>query len=442
MATLDLCPQCRGKLTAISERTGGFSAGKAVVGAVVAGPVGVAAGALGKKLVTLQCTKCGYTIETDENTAREAVQFGEAYERYCNLHASRLPRPELPHKLPNPKEDKEMQYKGYLHREEEREKIGIDIEAVEQKAEQVKTEVTQELQPQLEKLQNDVQALEKSNEEKEKVLASLGFFKKSRKNALKSEIDGLETQIADARSQAEQLSASLAEQLKTRTEECRHDLVERCRILAYMSLDEYCFEEYREFATAIISVLGGEPMTGEEIGKALNSDMTGAQISMRLQFVGCPFISCTSTSPYRAAWFLGADGAGDKEFMRRFQEQAERGVFLGMENESFWKYYTPGNQGLLDKLQKLQNTILHLEAEGNEELNDILSSFETRISLLTTVSKTPRNAEYRDLIEEGIELVQEGIELAQAKGDQIYETDFFTKHKEYRERLQATVQRE
>ena len=46
-----MCPKCHGRLTAISERTGGFSGTKAVVGAVVAGPVGVAAGALGKKLV-------------------------------------------------------------------------------------------------------------------------------------------------------------------------------------------------------------------------------------------------------------------------------------------------------------------------------------------------------------------------------------------------------
>lgn len=59
------CPKCRAlySMQAVSERTGGFSAGKAIAGAVIAGPVGVAAGALGKKKVTYQCRKCGYTIE-------------------------------------------------------------------------------------------------------------------------------------------------------------------------------------------------------------------------------------------------------------------------------------------------------------------------------------------------------------------------------------------
>lgn len=48
----------------ISERKGGFSGGKAVVGAVIAGPIGIAAGALGKRKVLYECKKCGYTIET------------------------------------------------------------------------------------------------------------------------------------------------------------------------------------------------------------------------------------------------------------------------------------------------------------------------------------------------------------------------------------------
>lgn len=58
------CPKCRiGYLQAVSERTGGFSGGKAAVGAVLLGPVGLAAGALGKKKVTYQCNRCGYTVE-------------------------------------------------------------------------------------------------------------------------------------------------------------------------------------------------------------------------------------------------------------------------------------------------------------------------------------------------------------------------------------------
>ena len=58
------CPKCTfGTLWAVSERKGGFSGGKAVAGAVLAGPVGLAAGLLGKKKVTYQCDKCGYTVE-------------------------------------------------------------------------------------------------------------------------------------------------------------------------------------------------------------------------------------------------------------------------------------------------------------------------------------------------------------------------------------------
>ena len=66
MANLDFtqCPKCRlGYLRAIGERTGGFSGGKAAVGAVLLGPIGLAAGALGKKKVMYQCQKCGYTVE-------------------------------------------------------------------------------------------------------------------------------------------------------------------------------------------------------------------------------------------------------------------------------------------------------------------------------------------------------------------------------------------
>jgi len=58
------CPHCRkGFMREIGVRTGGFSGGKAVLGAVLAGPIGLAAGALGKKKVTYMCKECGYTIE-------------------------------------------------------------------------------------------------------------------------------------------------------------------------------------------------------------------------------------------------------------------------------------------------------------------------------------------------------------------------------------------
>lgn len=59
------CPKCKiGNLKAVGERKGGFSGGKAVLGAVIAGPIGLAAGALGKKKTLYVCTRCGYSIET------------------------------------------------------------------------------------------------------------------------------------------------------------------------------------------------------------------------------------------------------------------------------------------------------------------------------------------------------------------------------------------
>lgn len=59
---MEICPKCHGVMKPISERTG-FSVGKAAIGAVIAGPVGVAAGALGKKMVQYQCERYGYIIE-------------------------------------------------------------------------------------------------------------------------------------------------------------------------------------------------------------------------------------------------------------------------------------------------------------------------------------------------------------------------------------------
>ncbi|MBQ3079853.1 MAG: hypothetical protein IJC48_07650 [Clostridia bacterium] len=59
-----LCPRCRrGFLKPIGERTGGFSGKKAAVGGVLLGPVGLVAGALGRRKVTYMCDKCNYTIE-------------------------------------------------------------------------------------------------------------------------------------------------------------------------------------------------------------------------------------------------------------------------------------------------------------------------------------------------------------------------------------------
>lgn len=61
------CPACdkcaEWKKIDVSKK--GFSVGKAAVGAVLLGPVGLVGGALGKKKVTYYCGLCGFTYEYD-----------------------------------------------------------------------------------------------------------------------------------------------------------------------------------------------------------------------------------------------------------------------------------------------------------------------------------------------------------------------------------------
>lgn len=71
---MEICPKCHGIMKPISERTGGFSVGKAAIGAVIAGPMGVAAGALGKKKVQYQCEHCGYIIEKNAPKDQQPVE--------------------------------------------------------------------------------------------------------------------------------------------------------------------------------------------------------------------------------------------------------------------------------------------------------------------------------------------------------------------------------
>lgn len=60
-----ICPKCKkiNTIEPMGERTGGFSGGKAAAGAILLGPLGLFAGALGKKKVKYQCKECGYTLE-------------------------------------------------------------------------------------------------------------------------------------------------------------------------------------------------------------------------------------------------------------------------------------------------------------------------------------------------------------------------------------------
>ncbi len=58
------CPKCLS--THIHSEQKGFSGGKALVGAVIAGPLGLLAGTIGSKKVKLTCQKCGYHFMAGE----------------------------------------------------------------------------------------------------------------------------------------------------------------------------------------------------------------------------------------------------------------------------------------------------------------------------------------------------------------------------------------
>ena len=59
------CPMCgeRKLWKNVGEDKKGFSVGKAAVGGVLLGPVGLVGGALGKKRATFYCGKCGFSHE-------------------------------------------------------------------------------------------------------------------------------------------------------------------------------------------------------------------------------------------------------------------------------------------------------------------------------------------------------------------------------------------
>ena len=56
------CPMCGSveNWKKVDESQSGFSAGKAAIGMLIAGPVGLIGGALGKKTIHYACGKCGF----------------------------------------------------------------------------------------------------------------------------------------------------------------------------------------------------------------------------------------------------------------------------------------------------------------------------------------------------------------------------------------------
>lgn len=69
------CPRCGSNQ--ISANKKGFSAGKAVAGAVVAGPIGAAAGAIGKDKVMITCLSCGEEWQAGKDKERALQIAGE-----------------------------------------------------------------------------------------------------------------------------------------------------------------------------------------------------------------------------------------------------------------------------------------------------------------------------------------------------------------------------
>lgn len=348
--TIDLCPQCRGRLVPIGERTGGFSAKKAVIGTVVAGgAVGLAAGATGKQLVTLQCVKCGYTIETDAKTAKEATEFGEAFEQYCELQ-EQLRRQRCKLEIPHVKlvhqygyGMNEFKYAGYVNRAKDREKIGIDIDAVEKEVAAARQKYDKKIQllnapdaseqRELSELRKKQQNLTKEKSQCEAELAALGFFKFAQKKAAQEKIASLSNELASVTGKKDQLDRIIQhQQEKWQAEErveivqIRSELVERCRVLAYEWMKENLPEEYHQFLSAVYSVLDDEGKDSEELHQLLDPEtesMTTLQLSQRIGYFSNPYVSDCGRG-FSFSLYFGADGARDISILKSLAQKEEQ----------------------------------------------------------------------------------------------------------------------
>ena len=77
-----LCPKCGSKH--LTSSSNGFSAGKALGGAILFGGIGLLAGGFGSKKVTITCLSCGKQFKPSEGASSlEDVKFkkGELIKR-------------------------------------------------------------------------------------------------------------------------------------------------------------------------------------------------------------------------------------------------------------------------------------------------------------------------------------------------------------------------
>ena len=65
MAVPSKCPMCGESVNwkKVDQQNKGFSVGKAAIGGILLGPIGLIGGALGKKTVFYYCGKCGFNHE-------------------------------------------------------------------------------------------------------------------------------------------------------------------------------------------------------------------------------------------------------------------------------------------------------------------------------------------------------------------------------------------
>lgn len=78
------CPKCNG--TNLSAQKAGFGLGKAAVGAVLTGGVGLMAGFLGSNKIDVHCLECGHKwnpakLAKKEEQERDALKWKRSNER-------------------------------------------------------------------------------------------------------------------------------------------------------------------------------------------------------------------------------------------------------------------------------------------------------------------------------------------------------------------------